>query len=245
MEGGNKRMSNNIDNRIVNMRFNNEQFERGTRQSVKSLEALKNGLDLKDAGKSLSGLQQTAKNFSMDAMGKGVDAIKNKFSVMGIAAIATIVNLTDRVVDAGLRMAHSLTIEPIMTGFTEYETKMNAIQTLLTNTKDKGTNLTDINGALAELNTYADQTIYNFAQMTDNASKFAAAGLGLEDSVTVVKGLANVAAGFGVDAQRMAGATYQMTQALSAGAVKLMDWNSLQQAGMGGESIQKAMKKNS
>ena len=118
---------------------------------------------------------------------------------------------------------------------------MDAIQTIMTNTSSKGTSLDQINAALQDLNNYSDLTIYNFGQMTDNIGKMTAAGLGLEDSVSVVKGLSNVAAGYGVDATHMAGATYQMSQALSAGTVKLQDWNSMQQAGMGGDSIQKAM----
>lgn len=107
----------------------------------------------------------------------------------------------------------------------------------------KASTLEEINAALAELNDYADKTIYNFAQMTDNVGKFTAAGLGLEDSVKTVKGMANVAAGFGVDANRMAGATYQMSQALAAGVIKLQDWKSLENSGMGGSMLQQALLK--
>jgi len=234
-------MSRNIDNRIVDMQFNNQRFERNVQQSVSSLDRLKRALNLSSSAKSLEQLDKTAGRFSLAAMSKGVDLLTSKFSALGIMGITTIQNLTNRVIDSGIRMAKSLTLDPITTGLDEYETKMNAIQTLLTNTKDKGTTLSDVNASLAELNEYADKTIYNFAQMTENASKFAAAGLDLESSTEVVKGLSNVAAGYGVDAERMAGATYQMTQALSAGSVKLMDWNSLQNAGMGGQSLQREM----
>jgi tape measure domain-containing protein len=220
----------NIDPRVVEMRFENRQFERGVRESTQSLSSLKSSLNMTGAISSLS------------KIGSTLDGLTSKFSTMGVVGMTTISNLTTSMNNMALSFAKSLTTDPVTQGFDEYELKMNAIQTLLTNTASKGTSLKDINKALSELNEYSDKTIYNFGQMTDNVSKFSAAGLGLEDSVVVVKGLSNVAAGFGVDAQKMAAATYQMTQALSAGAVKLMDWNSLQQAGMGGESLQLSMK---
>jgi tape measure domain-containing protein len=242
MGGGDKIIMTTIDKRVVDMQFNNNQFEQGIRTSIKSLEALKKGLNLNESIKSLNNLDKVAKSFSLAEISQGVDYISNKFTTLGIVGITTIQNLTNSAIAFGKRIISALTFDPITTGFTEYETKMNSIQTILTNTASKGTTIHDVNKALNELNEYSDKTIYNFAQMTDNIGKFTAAGLGLEESVTVVKGMANVAAGFGVDAARMAGATYQMSQALSAGAVKLIDWKSMEMASMGGEMLQKTLR---
>ena len=231
-----------VDNRIVEMRFDNKQFEEGIRSSVKSLNDLKTGLDLKESTKSLERLGQTGKNFSLSGIADGVNSLTSRFTNMGIVGITAIQNITNSAIESGKRIASAFTLDPITQGFEEYEIKMNAIQTIMTNTAEKGTSLGDVNKALTELNTYADATIYNFAQMTDNVGKFTAAGVGLTDSVSAIKGLSNLAAGFGVDATKMAAATYQMSQAVAAGSVKLIDWNSLVQAGMGGQKTQDALK---
>ncbi len=223
-------MSRNVDQRVVEMQFDNKQFEKGVKQSVDSLKSLKSNLNMKEQNVTLSNLS------------KSVEGLSSKFSLLSVTAITAMTKLSNAAINIGTNFAKSLTIDPVLDGFKEYELKMNAIQTILTNTKSKGTTLTDVNSSLAELNDYADKTIYNFAQMTDNIGKFTAAGVGLEDSTKAIKGLSNVAAGFGVDAQRMASATYQMSQALAAGSIKLIDWNSLVQAGMGGEMIQTELK---
>lgn len=178
-----------------------------------------------------------------NGLGKSVETVTSKLSALGIIGATALANITNKAMNAGMNVLKSFAIDPITDGFGEYELKMDSIKTILTNTAKYGTNLDDVNKALNELNEYSDKTIYNFGQMTDNIGKATAAGLNLEDSVTFVKGMSNAAAGFGVDANRMAGATYQMTQALAAGVIRLQDWNSLQQAGMGGEMMQEQMYK--
>ena len=173
-----------------------------------------------------------------NGLGRSVEAVASKLSTLGVIGVTALANITNRAVNAGVALLKSFTLDPISDGFGEYELKMNSIQTILTNTAKHGTTLEDVNKALNELNTYSDKTIYNFAEMTDNIGKATAAGLKLDDSVTFVKGMSNVAAGFGVDAANMAGATYQMTQALAAGVVKLQDWVSMERSGMGGEMLQ-------
>ena len=141
-------------------------------------------------------------------------------------------------------MVKSLTIDPIKTGLEEYETKMNAITTIMTNTASKGTTLEDVTKSLDELNLYADKTIYNFAEMTKNIGTFTAAGIGLEQSATAIKGIANLGAGSGSTPIQVSTAMYQLSQALSSGTVKLMDWNSVVNAGMGGELFRSALLKS-
>ena len=176
-----------------------------------------------------------------NGLGKSVETVSSKFSALGIMGATALANITNGAVNAGKRLLNSLTLEPVTTGFSEYETKMNAISTILSNTADDGETLETVSAALDELNVYADDTIYNFAQMTENIGRFTAAGVGLKDSVASIKGLANLAAFFGVEPAKASGAMYQMSQAIAAGKVQLMDWNSMVNAGMSGEAFQKAL----
>ena len=178
---------------------------------------------------------------SASELGRSVDGLSSRFSALGVIGATALMNITNRAVDASTRLAKALTLEPITTGFSEYELKMNSISTILANTADKGTTMADVTKALNELNEYADQTIYNFAQMTDNIGKFTAAGVDLDTSVAAIKGIANLAAMSGSSSQQASTAMYQLSQALAAGKVSLMDWNSVVNAGMGGEQFQKAL----
>jgi len=235
-------MSQNIDSRIVEMEFDNKQFERGVSTTIKSLDKLEQSLDLKNASRSLSNLQGTADKFDLRGMQDALFNISSRFSNLGIIGITALQNITNSAINTGKRLISSLTIDPIKTGLQEYETKMNAITTILTNTASKGTSLKDVNRVLAELNTYADQTIYNFAEMTRNIGTFTAAGVDLDLAATSIKGIANLAAGSGSSAQQASTAMYQLSQAIAAGSLKLMDWNSVVNAGMGGELFQTALK---
>lgn len=233
-----------VDSRIVDMQFNNKQFESGIQTSVKSLENLKNGLgSLENSGNNLKTLQGIANSFSLAHMAAGIEDLKKKFSTLSIVGITAITNLANEAVNAGQRMISAFTIDPIKTGFNEYETKMNAIQTIMTNTASKGTTMSDVTAALEELNVYADKTIYNFAEMTRNIGTFTAAGVDLDTATMSIKGIANLAAGSGSNAMQASTAMYQLSQALAAGKVSLMDWNSVVNAGMGGELFQKALEK--
>jgi len=244
MEGGNEYMTRSIDERIVQMRFDNQQFERNISTSTKSLDRLKSSLNLQNAAKGFNQFEKSAGRFSLDSVIHAIGSATSKFNALGVVGFTVIENLTNSAMRLGERITSALTVDPILTGLSEYELKMNSIQTILTNTESKGTTLDQVNAALDELNTYADKTIYNFAQMTDNIGKFTAAGVGLEDSVTAIKGISNVAAGFGVDATRMAGATYQISQALRPGGYfQLIDWKSLEIAGLAGEKLRVALEK--
>lgn len=234
---------NNVDNRVVEMQFNNKQFEENIQTSTKSLNNLKKGLNLDESAKSLSNLDRVGRSFSLAGIAEGVDKLVNKFSTLGIIGITALQNITNSAINAGKQLISSLTIDPIKTGLDEYETKMNAITTILTNTKSKGTTLDDVNKALADLNDYSDKTIYNFAEMTRNIGTFTAAGVDLKTSTESIKGIANLAAGSGSSALQASSAMYQLSQAIASGSVKLMDWNSVVNAGMGGELFQKALEK--
>jgi hypothetical protein len=238
-------MSRTIDERIVEMRFDNRQFEQNVQTSLSTLDKLKRGLDLDNAAKSLDGLGDAAKRCDMSVLGKSVETVQAKFSAFQVVAMTTLSNITNSAVNTGKRLVSALTIDPIKTGFQEYETQIGAVQTILANTRHEGTNLQQVNRALDELNTYADKTIYNFTEMTRNIGTFTAAGVNLRTSVDSIKGIANLAAISGSTSQQASTVMYQLSQALAAGKVSLMDWNSVVNAGMGGKVFQDALVRTS
>ena len=166
-----------------------------------------------------------------------IDNIGSAFSKLESVGIVAMGNLVAKAVSAGVQIALGIT-NGIRDGFSEYELQLNSIQTILANTQKEGTNLTQVNTALDQLNTYADKTIYNFAEMTRNIGTFTAAGVDLQTSVNSIKGIANLAAISGSSSQQASTAMYQLSQALATGTVKLMDWNSVVNAGMGGQVFQ-------
>ena len=227
-----------IDKRIVQMQFDNQGFERGVSTTIKSLNNLNESLKMKNATNGLSDIQSGINKLTslgIGALSSGVDTVSTKFNALNVIAATALMNITNRAIEAGRNLTRKLTIEPVTTGFNEYETKIGAIQTILTNTASKGTTMDDVTAALNELNTYADKTIYSFSEMTKNIGTFTAAGVGLEDSVQAIKGIANLGAGSGSNPVQVATGMYQLSQALAAGRVSLQDWNSVVSAGMGGE----------
>ena len=236
-------MSATIDQRIVEMRFDNSQFERNVSTTMSTLDKLKQNLNMSDASRGLENVNRAARNFNMSGLSNAVETVHAKFSALEIMGITALTNITNSAVNAGKKIVSALTIDPIKTGFQEYETQINAVQTILANTSSKGTTLDDVNQALDELNKYADMTIYNFTQMTKNIGTFTAAGVDLDTSVSAIQGIANLAAVSGSTSQQASTAMYQLSQALATGTVRLQDWNSVVNAGMGGEVFQNALKR--
>ena len=236
-------MSRTIDERVVEMRFDNKQFEQNVQTSISSIEKLEKSLNLKGASKGLEDVNVAAKNCNMTPLSNAVETVKMRFSALEVMAMTALSNITNSALNAGKNIVSALTIDPIKTGFQEYETQINAVQTILANTQSKGTTIDQVNAALDELNKYADQTIYNFTEMTRNIGTFTAAGVDLDKSVTSIKGIANLAAASGSNAQQASTAMYQLSQAIAAGKVSLQDWNSVVNAGMGGQLFQDALKR--
>ena len=226
------------------MQFDNQNFESGVSKTMNSLKNLNESLKMKDSSKGLDGVNESLgklSGFGVSGLMNGVETVTARFSALGVIGMTALSNITNSAINTGKKMIEALTIDPIKTGFSEYETKIESIKTILANTEHKGTSMDDVNKALAELNEYADQTIYNFAQMTDNIGKFTAAGVDLDTSVASIKGIANLAALSGTNATKASGAMYQLSQALAAGKVQLMDWKSIENAGMGGEIFKNAL----
>ena len=234
-------MSKTVDEKVVEMRFDNAQFERNVTTSMGTLDKLKKALNFKDSSKSLETVSAAAKKVDMSGLYNGVETVRMKFSALEVMAVTALANITNSAVNAGKRMISALTTQPVKDGFAEYETQMNAVQTILANTQKEGTNVKMVNAALDDLNHYADKTIYNFTEMTRNIGTFTAAGVKLGTSVSSIKGIANLAAVSGSTSQQASTAMYQLSQAIAAGTVKLMDWNSVVNAGMGGQVFQDAL----
>lgn len=235
-------MSTVVDERVVSMQFDNKHFERNVSETMGTLAKLKQSLNLSGATKGLEEVNAISKRTDLSTVSAGIETVKAKFSAMQIIGITALQSITNTAINTGKRIVSSLTIDPIKTGLSEYETQLNAIQTILANTESKGSTLEDVNAALDELNTYADKTIYNFTEMTRNIGTFTAAGVDLDTSVSAIKGIANLAAVSGSTSQQASTAMYQLSQALASGTVKLMDWNSVVNAGMGGQVFQDALK---
>lgn len=264
-------MAKSIDERVVSLRVNDREFQSAIDNVVKSLDGLKSSLKLKDSAKGFAELDRAASNVKFDGLAKNADSVRNtvaniaseaqktfssmstsgvasvgaisqSFSAMQAVAFGAFASIGSQVTNLTKNITSMFT-QGITSGLSEYELQMNSIQTILTNTASKGTTLDQVNAALAELNTYADQTIYNFSQMTQNIGTFTAAGVDLDTAVASIKGIANLAAASGSSASQAASAMYQLSQAIAAGRVSLMDWNSVVNAGMGGELFQNALKR--
>ena len=264
-------MAKSIDERVVSLRVNDREFQSAIDNVVKSLDGLKSSLKLKDSAKGFAELDRAASNVKFDGLAKAAASVRNtvsniaseaqktfssmstsgvesvgtisqSFSALQAVAFGALTSIGAEVTNVGKNITSMFT-QGITSGLSEYELQMNSIQTILTNTASKGTTLDQVNAALAELNTYADQTIYNFSQMTQNIGTFTAAGVDLNTAVASIKGIANLAAASGSSATQAASAMYQLSQAIAAGRVSLMDWNSVVNAGMGGELFQNALKR--
>ena len=235
-------MSREIDQRVVELQFDNANFERNAKESISTLDKLKEKLSFKRTGEGLKELEDRVAKFTMKPLEDAVEGVRVKFTLLDNFVWNFFDRISNKILDVGKNLVSAFTIDPIKTGFQEYETQINAVQTILANTQSKGSTLDDVNEALDKLNKYADLTIYNFTEMTRNIGTFTAAGVGLQDATDAIQGIANLAAVSGSTSQQASVAMYQLSQALSAGSLKLQDWNSVVNAGMGGEVFQNALK---
>lgn len=211
-------MSREIDERVVSMKFENQQFEQGIKQSERSVTTFNNTLN-----------NMGTRGAALSSIANSVDTISSRFSALGIIGVTALQNITNKAIDAGAQLLKAFTIQPVSQGFNEYELKMNSVQTIMAST---GASLQEVNGYLDELNTYADRTIYSFSDMTNNIGKFTNAGVSLDKAVLAIKGISNEAAVSGANATQASHAMYNFAQALSAGYVKLIDWKSIENAQM-------------
>ena len=233
-------MSNTIDERVVRMEFDNSKFEQNVQTSLGTLDRLKQALSFDKASSSLNGIDQAIKKSNIPFLGDAVDSVSSKFSALEIAGITAIANIANSVTNKLKSALDAVTVRPLMDGFKEYETQLDSVQTIMANT---GKSVGEVNGSLDVMNEYADKTVYNFQEMAANLGRFTAAGIKLETSQQAIMGISNLAAVSGSNSQKASQAMYQLSQAIAAGALKLQDWNSVVNAGMGGKVFQEALQR--
>ena len=229
-----------IDERVVSLKMNNKQFLSAMKESAAGMDKLKESLKMQGAADGLARVGEIAKNTTLgDLATKALEIGKNMTVMQGLG-VAAFGGIGAAAVSAGSQFVSGF-FNTIKDGFNEYELKMRSIQTILANTAEKGTTLTEVKASLADLNTYADKTVYSFSDMTNAIGLFTAAGVDLQTSVSSIKGLSNLAAASGATAQQASTAYTQLSQAISAGVIHLQDWNSVVNAGMGGEGFRNAL----
>lgn len=230
-----------VDDRIVAIKFDNREFEKNIATTIESINKLKTSVDTVGQGKGLQDIAVADKAFKLDGMSSAIDTISAKFSTMQAVAFGAISSIASMAVTKGAEIIKGLSLGPINSGFEEYETGINSVQTILGNTASKGTVLSDVEAQLDVLNDYADKTIYNFGQMTKAAGTFTAAGLGLNEATAAVKGISNLAGLSGASAEQASGAYVQLGQAMSGAGLRAQDWLSVNAAGLGGEAFKTSL----
>lgn len=218
-----------IDERVVEMRFDNKRFEEGAKETMSTLQKLKNALTFKNAEKGFKDVENASKNVSFSDLEKKTSRMYDNFSALGLIGVTAIQNITNSVINLGKQMSSAVLIEPINAGFSKYERMIQSTQTIINAT---GKSMAEVEGYLDDLAKYTDETSYDFADMTDNIGKFTSAGIELGDAVEAMKGIANEAAKSGVGIQGASRAMYNFSQALSQGSVKVQDWMSIENANM-------------
>ena len=229
-------MSTEIEQRVVQMRFDNQQFESGTKTTMSTLEKLKSSLKFDNVKNSFNSIAQgfgkisdSMKKVDTEGFKSNIETVRVKFSALEIFAVTALQRISNFAITAGKNLVTAFAIDPIQDGFKEYELKMSSIRTIMSST---GADLQTVKRHLEELNTYSDQTIYSFSDMTENIGKFTNAGVKLDVAVQAIKGVSSLAAVSGANANEASRAMYNFAQALSAGSVKLIDWKSIENANM-------------
>ena len=221
-------MSKTVDSKVVEMRFDNKNFEKNVKQSMTTLDKLKQALKLDGATNGLTAVEQRANSIKFHGLADTIDKVADKFSGLSMVGTMAMIRISQSVANAGLNMVKSLSVDNIMSGWQKLQQKANSMSTLIS----QGYDTSVVEEQLEKLNWFSDETSYNFTDMIDNIAKFTATGKGLEDSVTAMQGIALWAAKSGQNAQKASAAMYQLSQALGAGYMRKEDWKSIQNASM-------------
>lgn len=233
-------MSRTIDSRVVEMKFDNTDFEKNVRTSMSTLDRLKQALNFDGATNGLDSIKNSIGDVDFTGMETEVNSVSASFSALQIAALTALTNITNKAVDAGIGLVKSLSVDQITEGWEKYALKTESIQTIMGATADKvGTEFEDqeeqmewVTEQMDKLNWFTDETSFNLIDMTSNIGKFTSAGVELEDAVTAMEGISNWASVSGANIQTAGRAMYNLSQAMGVGAVTLIDWKSIQNANM-------------
>lgn len=223
-------MSTTIDNKVVEMRFDNQQFEKNAEKSISTLDRLKQALRFdKSSTKGLDDLKTSTKDFNLDSIGKTVDGISDKFNAMGVVGFTVMQRITNAAIDAAINMGRAFSMNGVTSGFDKYSSKMEAVQVMAINT---GQSIDAINPILDKLQGYTDETSYSFQQMTAAMGQFTASGVDIMTAEDMVEGIANWAATAGVNSQAAARAFTNLSQAVANGSLVWKDAQTLNEMNM-------------
>lgn len=226
-------MSQTIDNRVVEMRFENEQFERGVSSSISSLDKLKESLNFDESEKSLNSLNRSLNDVDASGLEKNIDEAGRHFSAFEIAAITAIANISSRLTDLGIQLAKSMSVDQVVSGFGKYEQELRSVQTIMNAT---GKSIEVVQDELEKLGWYTDETSYEYSAMVDNISKFTSQGIDLHEATSAMQGIANMAGLAGATVEDASHAMDGFSKAMAAGDMKLQNWKWIQTAHM--ETVQ-------
>lgn len=221
-------MSKTIDEKVVEMRFDNRQFESNVQTSLSTIEKLKKSLDMDGATKGFESIDSAVKKIDISSLGSAVESVRLKFSALEVIAVAALTNITSSVINTGKQLISSLSVDQVSAGWDKLAKKTTSVATLIS----QGYDMSTVEDQLGRLNWFTDETSYNFTDMVDSISKFTAAGQDLETSVSAMEGIANWAALSGQNASTASRAMYQLSQAMGAGVMRLEDYKSIQTANM-------------
>lgn len=221
-------MSNTIDRKVVEMQFDNSQFEKNVRGSMSTIEKLKASLKFDGLTKGFDELDKKSKKVDFSPMSSALDTVSRKFSALEAVALGSLMRIGQRAIDAGIKLGRSLSTDNIVAGWSKFEEKTKSVGTLIA----QGFDAEEVNKQLARLNSFTDETSYSFTNMVAEIAKFTATGKGLEDSVDALMGIANWAAVSGQNAATANRAMYQLSQAMGAGVMRKEDYKSIQNVSM-------------
>lgn len=217
-----------IDERVVEMRFDNGQFEKNIKTSLNSLDKLENALKLEGSTRGIDELQRATNKFNINPLLSAVNSVNDRFNALNVIGTTALVNITNKAISAGEALIKSLSVDNIASGWGKFEEKTKNVGTLV----GQGFDLAEVEEQMERLNWFTDETSYNFTDMVNSISKFTATGKGLTESVTAMEGIALWAAASGQNATTASRAMYQLSQAMGKGVLKYDDWKSIQNASM-------------
>lgn len=231
-------MSREVDSRVVEMRFDNENFEKNTKKTISSIDRLMEKLQFKGAEKGFEKLDAAAEDMDFATMQRSLDTLENKFSSLNIVATTALVNITNKFVDAGEKLVKSLSIDQVASGWDKYTEKTSNVQTIMNAT---GKSIDQVNGYLNKLMWYSDETSYSFSEMTSALSQMTAAGGNIDKMIPMIMGIANATADSGKTGFAFQSTIRNLTQSYSAGHLQLQDWKSLNLMGTATKALKQEL----
>ena len=231
-------MSREVDQRVVEMRFDNAQFEKNTRESIKTLDRLQDKLQFKDVDKGFENIEKAQRNVNFDEMEGALDTLKVKFNALDVMAVAALTNITNKIVNTGERLVKSLSVDQVASGWNKYTEKTSNVQTIMNAT---GESIDNVNGYLNKLMWYSDETSYSFSEMTSALSQMTAAGGDIKKMIPMIMGIANATADAGKTGFAFQSTIRNLTQSYSAGHLQLQDWKSLNLMGTATKALKQEL----